>query len=266
MKRWLIVTCVVSVTAVLGVVVAAVQGKPQEKHQDVYFGFLLGTSRVAGVAIDLAPADKTGQRALRAYVCDGLGFPKPPDSAGGIAIWFKGSVRPEGVSNDTPLLVKSVGGLEDLRLTAVTDRAVYGAFTEASGAKAHFVAYPAIDGAGIYQVTLDESLHYTGTSTDGASLDAQVVANGTTTGTIKPAGGKKIDFTVRNLALATPDELTANGLPVEYALYKNENQVPGSYVAVIAPGGSHWFGRAGFVQGGALLAEIIGLDKKIRRQ
>ena len=57
-----------------------------------------------------------------------------------------------------------------------------------------------------------------------------------------------------------------NGLPVEYALYKNENQVPGSYVAVIAPGGSHWFGRAGFVQGGALLAEIIGLDKKIRRQ
>jgi hypothetical protein len=264
MKRWLVVTCMLSVAAVLGVV-ATVQGKPEGKKQDVFFGFLVGTSRVAGVAIDLAPPDKTGHRVLRAYVCDGLGFPKPPDTAGGIATWFRGSVRPEDVSNASPLLVKSVTGLEDLRLTALTDHAAYGSFTEASGARAHFVAYPAIDGAGIYQVTLDQNLHYTGTSTDGADLDAQVFADGTTTGTIKPASGKKIDFTVHNLALATADELVSNGLPVDYALYKAENQVPGSYVAVIAPGGSHWFGRAGFVQGGVVLAEIIGLDKKERR-
>ena len=263
MKRWLLVTCVVSIVVMLGVV-AAVQGKPDDKRQDVYFGFLLGTPRIAGVAIDLAPPDKNGMRVLRAYVCDGLGFPKPPNTAGGIATWFKGTVRPDDISNDNPLVVKSVTGLDDLRLTAFTDHAVFGSFTEESGAKAHFVAYTAIDGAGIYQVTLDETRHYTGTSTQGETLDAQVFADGTTRGTIKPDHGKKLEFKVSNLALATPDELLENGLPVDYTFYKDENQVPGSYVAVIAPGGSHWFGRAGLIQSGLLAAEIIGLDKKER--
>ena len=36
----------------------------------------------------------------------------------------------------------------------------------------------------------------------------------------------------------------------------------GEYVAVIAPGGSHWFGRSGDVRSGSPGVFIIGLDKK----
>ena len=38
--------------------------------------------------------------------------------------------------------------------------------------------------------------------------------------------------------------------------------MPGEYVAVIAPGGSHWLGRSGNVRGGQSGLNIIGLDKK----
>jgi hypothetical protein len=225
-----------------------------EGHHDVYFGFLLGVDRLAGVAIDLGAPDTQGQRALRAYVCDGFG---PPE---GMAVWFTGPVTtPPGA---TPLIVPSVTGRERLTMTAVNDRGVYGTFTDAAGTVAHFVAYTAIDGAGIYEVTLDESLHYTGVSTDGARLDAQASPNGTTTGTIKAPGGKAISFTVRSLALASPADLLAHGLSTDYTKYVANNQVPGEYVAVIAPGGSHWFGRSGAVRVGSPGAEIIGLDKK----
>ena len=64
------------------------------------------------------------------------------------------------------------------------------------------------------------------------------------------------------LALATPARLAARGLPTDYGRYKAVNQVPGEYVAVIAPGGSHWLGRSGNVRGGESGLNIIGLDKK----
>jgi len=239
------------------IVALAANGQGTRRGQpDVYFGFLLGSPRVAGVAIDLAPPDTTGRRVLRAYVCDGLGVPD------GIAIWFKGEVPAEGPSNATPLVLTSVGGHQMLRITALTERGVYGAFTEASGDVAHFVSYKAIDGAGIYQVSLDEHLRYSGTSTDGATLEAQAQSDGTTTGTIKPANGTAIAFAIRSLALASPADLADHGLAKEYPQYAAYNQIPGSYVAVIAPGGSHWFGRSGSVQLGSPGVFIIGLDKK----
>jgi hypothetical protein len=254
MKRIAMVTSLAVMAAML-FVGASDQGK-RTGQQDVYFGFLLGSSRVAAVALDLAPPDRAGRRALRAYVCDGLG---PPD---GIAIWFKGLVEADEVSSAHPLRLASVGGHEELVISAFGDRGVYGSFSETSAKTAHFVAYPAIEGAGIYQVTLDQNLRYTGTSTDGARLEAQADTNGTTTGTIKPATGKQIPFTVHSLALASPAELSAHGLSLDYTKYVAFNQVPGSYVAVIAPGGSHWFGRSGSVQLGTPGAFIIGLDKK----
>jgi hypothetical protein len=232
---------------------ALAQGSPQNS---VYFGFLLGTPRIGAVAIDLGVPDEKGKRILRAYVCDGLG---PPE---GMAIWFRGDVEAEGVPEGTDLSFTSAGGQETLRITALNGRGVYGAFTDSNGATAHFVSYPAFDGAGIYQVTLDESLHYRGMSTDGSTLDARAGDDGVTVGSITTAGGKQIDFNVRSLALADPADLARHGLSDEYRKFAANNQVPGEYVAVIAPGGSHWFGRSGDVRAGRAGTEIIGLDKK----
>ncbi|MEA2467346.1 MAG: hypothetical protein QOJ57_1472, partial [Thermoleophilaceae bacterium] len=64
------------------------------------------------------------------------------------------------------------------------------------------------------------------------------------------------------LALSTPAQLSARGLSASYRKDASRSLVPGEYVAVIAPGGTHWLGRAGNVRGGRPDAEIIGLDKK----
>jgi len=254
MKRGMLVVIALMLLAALAIASASDEGK-HRGGQSVYFGFLLGSPRLAAVAVDLAAADRGGQRVLRAYVCDGFG---PPE---GIAIWFTGAVvgTPDRLH---PQSFVSAGGQETLLITNINERGVYGAFTDASGATAHFVAYTSVDGAGIYDVTLDENLHYTGVSTDGARLDAQVGSGGTTTGTIKPHQGKRISFTVQNLALSSPAELAAYGLSEDYRKYAANSQVPGVYVAVIAPGGSHWFGRNGAIRSGAPGIAIIGLDTK----
>jgi hypothetical protein len=256
MKRLALIFATGVTAAVLAVVVTA-SGQGQHKgQQDVYFGYLLATPRLAGVAFDLTAPDKNGTRTLRAYVCDGLGVPD------GMAVWFKGLVPAKPQAEDFPLEFTSVSGQETLTITVLSDGRVLGAFTEASGDRSPFAAYPAIDGAGIYQVTLDANLHYKGTSTDGAILDAQADGQGTTIGTIKPANGNTTAFTVHSLALAPPAALASHGLSEDYYNYTAFNQVPGSYVAVIAPGGSHWFGRSGAVQAGSPGLMIISLDKK----
>jgi len=251
MKHLILVTVLAAVAASL--LVTHSIDRTQAQSQSVFFGFLVGTPRIAAVALDLGAPDANGQRVLRAYVCDGLGPPA------GIAIWFRGSVTGEGSES---VSLTSVGGQEKLVITAMTDRGVYGAFTDADGAVAHFAAYPGMDGAGIYQVTLDEALHYRGTSTDGAVLDAQAGTDGRTSGTITVAGRPPIGFTVRSLALATPALLSEHGLSQDFLSFVSVNQVPGEYTAVIAPGGSHWLGRSGSVQSAEPGAFIIGLDKK----
>jgi hypothetical protein len=235
---------------------ALAQGTPQNS---VYFGYLQGTPRIGGVAIDLTAPDANGARILRAYVCDGLG---PPE---GMAVWFRGDLGAETFPDGADLVFTSAGGQEQLRITAMNGTGVYGAYTEASGAISHFAAYPAFDGAGIYQVTLDESLRYKGTSTQGATLDAQASSDGSTRGTITLADGKRIEFGVRSLSLADPALLAQHGLSDAYKKYAADNQVPGEYVAVIAPGGSHWFGRSGNVREGQPGRAIIGLDKKDKK-
>ena len=146
-------------------------------------------------------------------------------------------------------------------LAFVNEGRVQGSFKDEKG-NSQFAAYPAIDGAGIYEVTLDKDLHYTGVSTDGNKLDAQAEESGKTSGTIETADGDEVEFTVNSLALATPAALQERGLPTDYRKYTKVNQVPGEYVAVIAPGGSHWLGRSGNVRRGQGGRNIIGLDKK----
>ena len=80
---------------------------------------------------------------------------------------------------------------------------------------------------------------------DGAVLDAQASSDGATEGSITIPGGKQILFRVYSLALADPADLAAQGLSPDFNKYVRNNQVPGAYVAVIAPGGSHWLGRSG---------------------
>jgi hypothetical protein len=278
MKRLLALVILPAMAAFAFGATADDKAKPHGK-QNVYFGFLLGSvttvpgsstpiPRLAGVAIDLGAPDHTGQRKLRGYVCDGFGI-DVANAPEGMAVWFKGVLPAKLEPSTFPLTIDAPGRLERLVITAVNEHAVFGTLIEATGATSQFAAYEAIDGAGIYEVTLDEHLHYTGTSTDGSTLDAQAnPATGRTVGTIKPADGKRIDFAVRSLALATQPDLAAHGLSTEYPKYADHNQVPGEYVALIAPGGSHWFGRIGSIQfstgitQNVLVAEIIGLDKK----
>jgi hypothetical protein len=257
MKRLFGVISLVAIVALLGVVGTRVATADAQNTQNpAYFGFLLGTTRVAGVAIEFLPPDAQGNRPFRAYVCDGFGPPQ------GISIWFSG-VAPATVAPGTKSLsFLSVTGREQLRFTSLNDRAVHGAFVDSSRAAASFVAYEAFDGAGIYQVTLDASLKYRGTSTTGDILEGQSDRSGTTSGTITTADGHRIPFGVRSLALAPVADLALHGLPQDYPRFAALNQVPGEYVAVIAPGGSHWFGRTGAVQAGLPGLFIIGIDKK----
>lgn len=232
------------------------QGQAEEQNE-VYFGWLLTeTTDMAAVAFDISPPDADGARDVRAYVCDGLG---PPD---GMAVWFRGPVNEETVGQlEEMASLTSPGGQEMLQIGYLDDLEVRGAFTNADGRTSRFIAYPAFAGGGIYEVTLDEDLIYTGTSTDGSTLEGQSSEEGNVTGTITTADGEEIEFFTQNMALASPELLAEQGLPTTYRQFAANAQVPGEYVAVVAPGGSHWFGRSGNVRGGSPGANIIGLDK-----
>lgn len=259
MRRSLIV-----ISAALCVGLLAACGDDDESKDEkaaskptVYFGWMTGTEDLAAVAIEIEPADKTGKSKVRAYLCDGRGEPE------GKALWFAGPVDVASTTGrGTNATLASAGGKEDLVLEFVSAGRVQGSFRDAKGRRSQFSAYPAIDGAGIYEVTLDKNLNYRGTSTDGNTLDARAEKTGRTAGTIKTADGDEVKFEVQSLALATPADLSSRGLAPDYGKYKKVNQVPGEYVAVIAPGGSHWLGRSGNVRGGSPGATIIGLDKK----
>src|SRR4051812_2714381 len=251
-------------TAVLATLVAAAamaggcggDDEKADKKPTTYFGWVLGTPTATGVVIQTDnPDDAT--KMVRAYVCDGVGPPK------GKAVWFTGPVdtgATNGIGKTATLA--SASKRETLDVDQFDERIVKGTFVAADGVRSQYVAYPARDGAGIYEVTLDSNLKYTGTSTDGGKLDAQADRSGLVTGKLTTAEGDEIPFAIRTLSLASPAELAARGLSANYRKDAKRSLVPGEYVAVIAPGGTHWLGRLGNVRGGRPDAEIIGLDKK----
>ena len=255
--RRITVVCVALCVGLLGACGGDDESEKSASKTAVYFGWLLGTPEPAAVAIEVDRADAKGMSKVRAYVCDGRGEPA------GMAIWFGGPIDVAATTaQGENASLTSAGGNEELVLEYVAAGRVQGSFKDDKGERRQFAAYPAIDGAGIYEVSLDKDLHYKGISTDGNALDAQAEKNGRTTGTITTADDKKVEFAVQSLALATPAALSARGLPTDYGKYKAVNQIPGEYVAVIAPGGSHWLGRSGNVRGGQSGLNIIGLDKK----
>jgi hypothetical protein len=255
MKR---ITLVAALSAACAVAVGCGGGdeKTAAKTPKVFFGWVLGPKNATGVAIQVANGP-SGTKAISAYVCDGLGPPQ------GKAVWFKGAIDPK-VTNDIgkTVSIQSAGKRETLDVDQFDDRLVKGTFTDSSGARSQYVAYPATAGAGIYEVTLDSKLRYSGTSTDGSKVAAQAGRDGLVTGKLTTSDGTDIPFAIRTLALASPAALAARGLSVAYRKDVKHSLVPGEYVAVIAPGGTHWLGRSGNVRGGLPAGEIIGLDKK----
>ncbi len=233
------------------------QGEQQqaEEGREVYFGWLLGTSDMVAVAFDVSAPNAEGARDVVAYVCNGLG------GEDALAVWFKGTVSEATEELGETQSLTSAGGQETLEIGGLNDHEVFGTFTNSFGQKLRYAAFPATGGAGIYEVTLDEDLNYSGTSTDGSELEARSDEEGNVEGTVTTADGEKIEFGARTLALASPQELAERGVSEDYKRFEDVNLVPGEYVAVIAPGATHWFGRSGNVRGGTPGTNIIGLDK-----
>lgn len=226
------------------------QAAPKAAPHEVFFGWVLGSTDIIAVAIDASESDAAGDRVIKAYVCDGLGFPE------GVALWFKGTFSPGSI-----LTITLPGSEEVLTIDCLRTELAAGMFTSKSGETHRFASYRAIDGAGIYDVTLNEQLQYSGTSTDGSILDAQADQEGSVSGTITTADGREIAFSVHVLALFDESYLAAHGLPPTIKEYAGVSVIPDSYVAVIAPAGSFWLGRSGDVRGGKPGTNIIDLDQ-----
>lgn len=223
--------------------------------QEVYFGWLLGTRDIVAVAFDVAAPDKEGMREVRAYVCNGLGGEET------LAVWFWGSASEATEQTGERQRLTSAGGQETLVIGSLNDQEVRGTFTNSFGQTTRYAAFPATGGAGIYEVTLNEDLAYSGTSSDGSTLEARSDEEGNVEGTVTTAGGEEIEFVSQTLALASPQDLAEQGVSEDYKRFEDVNLIPGEYVAVISPGANHWFGRSGNVRGGSPGANIIGLDK-----
>ena len=187
MRRLLVV---LAVAASAGLIVGCGDDDDKEaaeaKKQKDYFGWVLGAKEPTAVALDLDEPNAQGKVKVKAYVCDGLGPPQ------GKAVWFVGMVDKAAVNKrGGSVTLKSASGKEKLVIANVSEPAISGSFTDAEGAKSQFVANPAQDGAGIYSVTLNEKLEYSGTSTDGSKLTAKADPQGATKGTIKTADGEE---------------------------------------------------------------------------
>lgn len=232
------------------------RAKTGTKTPSAFFGWVHGTPEITAIAFDADPADRNGLRKVRVYVCDGRGPPA------GKAVWFTGPVNVKEANEvGRGVTLTSAEGTEKLSIDHFDDRVVMGSFTDASGRRNQFTASPATGGAGIYQVSLSQGLKYSGTSTEGDKLSATAARDGQVAGSITTAGGDRIKFRIHTLSLAAPGDLEGSGFSRGYQRDRPRSLQPGEYVAVVAPGGSHWLGRSGDVRRGSAGSNIIGLDK-----
>ncbi len=198
----------------------------------LYYGKVaMGTDQFA---MQLDPADGSGNRRVRVYLSDG-----EPEPEGDIE-WFVGTV---GSNNRLDL----TSATRQARMQGqVADDSVRGTVTLPDRQARPFFAVPAGDGAGIYEVTVTPDKKYTGTSEDGTRLelsqDGDVVQ-----GTFFLKDGRRIS-------------LLAYDLTRVYA-YGVEGSKPDTFLAFASPGGRYLIGRSGNVRGGTAGNNIIGLDK-----
>ena len=178
--------------------------------------------------------DPSGTRVVRAYVSD-----SEPEPDGDVQ-WFVGPLP--GADFDMP------SKMGDARISGIiAEDGVSGEITLPDGTPRPFFAAPSGQGAGIYNVTVEDDRRHTGTSEQGAKFDLRY-DNGTVMGTITDPEGREFPMLGADLA-------TAYG-------YEDEYSKPGTYTAFVAPRGRYVFGRSGSVRAGQQGANIIGLDKK----
>lgn len=197
----------------------------------VYYGKVARVTDQLVMVVD-EPAGAADRR-VRVDLSDGEA---PPE---GDIEWFTGALT--GSSLD----LTSASGRATLRGEIRTD-SVRGTVTLADGTPRPFLAVPAGDGAGIYEVTVDADGTYRGTAEDGGRFELRQSGENVT-GTITMANGRTINLLAYDLTQVF-------GYPVK-------GSQPDSYLAFASPGGRYLIGRSGNVRGGTAGNNIIGLDK-----
>ena len=140
------------------------------------------------VAVFVGEPDGSGQREVRAYVCDGFTI--------GIVEWFPGSVEGNEVTLD------SVDGDASIQIELLKGLAT-GIVTLPSGEMREFEAAPSSDGGGLYEeLVISPDGTVSGTSDGGAVLEgfinAEVLVNadGLFSGSVTLPGGEEIQFEI----------------------------------------------------------------------
>jgi len=196
----------------------------------VYYGRVAMTTDK--LAFDINMVD--GRRTLRAYVSDA-----EPEPEGDIE-WFSSPITGNTFS------LASASGNARIEGTVAED-GVSGMLTLPNQPARRYYAGPAGEGAGIYDVTVNQDRSHIGTSFEGAKLELSY-KDGMVMGKVTDPTGASVD-------LLGADLTHAYKLGVEGSL-------PGTYVAFAAPRGRFLIGRNGNVRGGSAGLNIIGLDKK----
>jgi hypothetical protein len=207
-------------------------------HHDVFFGWVLGVSGLMSVAIDASEPNASGTREIVAYVCDGL--------RQGVARWFSGSM-----AFGETTTISAPGSDEIITISTVRDELAAGDFVGSDGIAHPFVTMAAMDGAGIFEVTIDDVLNVAGSSTHGSILAAHASSNHSLTGTITTADGTEIALANRSMTLLPAEAHAVNGLQAVYDVFENASIDSKRCIALIFPEGPFWFGLSDDVHTGA---------------
>lgn len=187
-----------------------------------YFG-RVAFSRIA-LGVKVYPPDENGVRRIRALATD-----SEPEPRGELQ-WFEGTI---GI--DDKFRLASATGNARLRGTVESDF-VSGTMVLSGGQIRKLFAAPAGEGAGIYDLTIDENGRMRGTSEEGGTLDVR--PDGLfIVGRVTTADGTRYPLRIGDLTLN-----------LRYPIAGNE---PGRYVAIVASRGRLIFGRDGDVRAGA---------------
>jgi hypothetical protein len=180
----------------------------------------------------LGEPDPAGVRSVRVLLSDG-----EPEPEGDVE-WFAGDATGDAFILTSPTTATMTG--------QIGPEYVFGQVTLPGSAPRPYLAVPAADGAGIYDVTVTPDKQYQGTSEHGGTFTLRQQGD-RVTGVVNTPDG-------RQLVLAAHDLTQV----FDYAV---DGSQPGTYLAIASPGGADLIGRSGDVRAGLADVELIGLDK-----
>jgi hypothetical protein len=199
----------------------------QPMQSSVFFGAVSRTTDRLAVAFD---GDLAATAKVRVFLTDG--------EPGGDAEWFEGDAQ-AGKFN-----LRSVSGRASIEGAYETEETT-GQVTLADGQKRYFHTIPANAGAGIYDIRVAADGHYTGTSTDGNTLDARQRGD-YVQGTITTKSNERVDFKVTDLSRVFKYSVTGGA--------------PDTYTTIVSRHGLVLMGRGGDVKRGSASANVLSLD------